>query len=332
MNTNNAKSIKTGLLIVAILTAVATACGSIFPLVGSAVSGLVLGILARHRIKNLNRSEPGIQFAGKTLMPWSIVLLGLSLPIGKVTATGADSIVVTLSTISAAFISALCFGRLLRVPPKLAVLIGTGTAICGGSAIAAMTPAIRANQHETAYSLSTIFLFNLIAVIVFPFVGRIIGLSDHGFAVWAGTAINDTSSVIATAYAWSQETGDLATIVKLSRAMLIIPATLLIGGWFRLRSPQTLGGHKKAVLNAVPWFIVFFAVASFVNQYLPASAITFTHTVSTTLITAALVAVGLSTDLHQVRVAGWRPLALGLLVWSCVATTSLVTQHLLHQW
>src|SRR5699024_1537947 len=170
--------------------------------------------------------RPGIRFAGNKVLQWSIVALGLGLSLTQVTSVGVASLSVTLVTITVAFVATLLLGRLLGIPSKLKTLIGVGTAICGGSAIAAATPIIKADEHETAFAISTIFLFNLIAVLVFPLFGHLLGMSDQGFGLWAGTAINDTSSVVAAGYSYSSAAGDHATIVKLTRATLIVPVCL----------------------------------------------------------------------------------------------------------
>jgi len=329
---NKIKSLLPGLALVLSLAAVAALLGKMFPLVGSAVVGILLGIVIRWRIVLGTSCENGIQFASRQILQWSIVALGFGLPIAELAKTGMNSLSITLATISAAFFSALIFGRLLKVPAKLCVLIGTGTAICGGSAIAAITPVVKADAHETAFSLSTIFLFNVLAVLLFPLIGHFLGLSDRGFGLWAGTAINDTSSVVAAAYSWSKGAGDYAPIVKLTRAMLIIPVALVLGVLYNLNQREKGQHCLRSLRHAAPWFIVWFVVASAVGQFLPSAVNTAAHSIAPFLITAALTAVGLSTDLGKMRQTGWRPVALGLLVWISVASTSLLVQHLTARW
>lgn len=324
---NKIRSLLPGLALVLGLAAVATLLGKTFPLMGSAVVGILLGITIRWRIAPGANCDEGIRFAAKQVLQWSIVALGFGLPIVEVAKTGMDSLSITLATVSAAFFSALVFGKLLKVPATLCVLIGTGTAICGGSAIAAITPVVKADAHETAFSLSTIFLFNVLAVLLFPLLGHIMGLSDRGFGLWAGTAINDTSSVVAAAYSWSNGAGEYATIVKLTRAMLIVPVTLILGVLYSLNQRNRNQHWLRALLRTAPWFIVWFVVASAVGQFLPSAVNTAAHFMAPLMITAALTAIGLSTDLDKMRQTGWRPVALGLLVWISVASTSLLVQH-----
>ncbi len=321
-----------GLGLVLLLALVATAFGRMFPLIGGAVMGMMLGVALRWRFPLQARFVSGIQFASRQLLQWSIVLLGLCLPIAEVVRTGLHSLSVTLMTIGAAYVSTFCFGKLLGIPPKLCTLIGTGTAICGGSAIAAVIPVLQPDDHEAAYSLSTIFLFNIVAVLLFPLCGHLLGLSDQGFGLWAGTAINDTSSVVAAGYAWSKDAGEYATIVKLTRALLIIPVTLIIGFMFRTRHTSSHSAGIVKLGRTVPWFIIWFAIASVAGGFLPAIASQYAHWLAPFLITAALTAIGISIDLAKMRQTGWRPLVLGMLVWISVAACSLLVQRVQGLW
>ncbi len=217
-----------GLLLALLIALLALLLGHWQPLVGAPVFGIVLGILARNLFDPSRRFEPGIRFGGTRVLQWSIVVLGCGLSLSQVARTGLESLWVTLVTMSTAFLAAWLLGRLLGVPDHLKILIGVGTAICGGSAIAAVTPIIRPDDHDTAFAISTIFLFNLVAVLLFPLLGHLMHMSDLGFGLWAGTAINDTSSVVAAGYSYGHAAGDYATIVKLTRSMLIIPTCLVL--------------------------------------------------------------------------------------------------------
>jgi uncharacterized integral membrane protein (TIGR00698 family) len=327
----NPRPLLAGILLTMGVALVATALGQVFPLIGPAVFGILGGIALRSRFQPGEQYLPGIRFSAKQILQWSIVALGFCLPISLVAHTGLHSLPVTLITLSTAFICALCAGRWLRVPTKLCLLIGTGTAICGGSAIAAITPVLKPDDHDTAFSLSTIFLFNIVAVLLFPLIGHLLGLSDHGFGLWAGTAINDTSSVVAAAYSWSSSAGEYATVVKLTRAMLIIPVTLLIGIVVSLRQ-HTPGSGLPSIRHASPWFIVWFVLASLTGQYLPPVLGQLARLLAPFLITMALTAIGLSTDLARMKQTGWRPVLLGLLVWGSVASSSLLVQHFTQRW
>ncbi len=318
----SARSTFPGLLLVIALAVPATLLGKAVPLLGGAVFGMLLGLLCRAFLKPSEACKPGIQFASKQLLQYSIVGLGFSLPLHEVVHTGLTSLPISLVTLAVAFTVALVAGHLLRIPEKLKVLIGAGTAICGGSAIAAITPVLQPDDHDMTYALSTIFMFNVVAVVIFPILGKMLGMSDAGFGLWAGTAINDTSSVVAAGYAWSSAAGEYATIVKLTRAMMIVPVTLVIALLFQRSQP---GGSMRRV---IPWFIVLFVLASAINEFLPPAV---THTIqhlAPFLVIGALTGVGLSTDFDRLKRAGPRPLLLGLIVWVSVAVSSLVMQHL----
>ncbi len=178
-----------GLLLTAGVAAVALVLGHVLPLVGGPVFGIVLGIVLKNLLWPGSRFDAGIRFGGKQVLQWSIIALGFGLSLDQVLKTGMESLSVTLVTMSVAFLSAWLLGRWLRVEGKLTVLIGVGTAICGGSAIAAVTPILKPDDHDTAFSISTIFLFNLVAVLLFPLLGHLMHMSDQGFGLWAGTAI-----------------------------------------------------------------------------------------------------------------------------------------------
>src|ERR1700754_1496091 len=322
-----------GLLLSVIIALVALGLGKVAPLIGGPVFGIVLGILVRNTVAPGGSYTPGIQFAGKQVLQWSIIALGFGLSLNQVAKTGLESLSVTLVTMTVAFLTAWGLGRLLKVQDKLKILIGVGTAICGGSAIAAVTPIIKPDENDTAFAISTIFLFNLVAVLLFPLLGHLLHLSDLGFGLWAGTAINDTSSVVAAGYTYSHAAGDFATIVKLTRATLIIPISLgiaLIVAWREKRS----GTSDFSLARIFPWFILWFLVASGIRTagLVPEVALPVIHFVAECLIIVALTAIGLSADLRRMASTGPRPILLGLGVWAAVALTSLLVQHLIGRW
>ncbi|AOY01336.1 YeiH family protein [Jeongeupia sp. USM3] len=321
-----------GLLLALALATVAALLGEAFPLVGGPVIGIVLGLAVNNLFHPGERFRPGIGFAGKQILQWSIIALGVGLNFTQVAHTGMQSLEVTLVTVATAFVSAIVLGKLLGVPDKLKVLIGVGTAICGGSAIAAVTPIIKPDDHETAFSISTIFLFNLVAVLLFPLLGHLLGLSDKGFGLWAGTAINDTSSVVAAGYSYSQLAGQYATIVKLTRATLIIPVCLVMA-LIVAHQNHKAGSGNFSLKRIFPWFILWFVVASLASTFglIPAAVFPYAHHIAQFLIVVALTAIGLSSNLGQMRGTGFRPILLGLGVWICVASSSLVVQHLMGQ-
>ena len=321
-----------GLLLSVGIAVVALALGRTLPLIGGPVFGIVLGIVVRNTLSPTATFTPGIQFAGKQVLQWSIIALGFGLSLDQVAKTGLESLSVTLVTMTVAFLAAWLLGRMLKVQDKLKILIGVGTAICGGSAIAAVTPIIKPDEHDTAFAISTIFLFNLVAVLLFPLLGHLLHLSDLGFGLWAGTAINDTSSVVAAGYSFSKQAGDYATIVKLTRATLIIPVCLVLAfatAWKQKKS----GASDFSLRRIFPWFILWFLVASGIRTagLVPAAMQPLLHMAAEFLIIVALTAIGLSANLRKMASTGARPILLGLGVWAAVAVSSLLVQLVIGQ-
>ena len=326
-----------GLLLAVTIGVVALVLGRYAPLIGGPVIGIVLGIIVRNLVTPPARCNPGIAFAGKKVLQWSIIALGFGLSLDQVVKTGFASLSVTLVTMTVAFITAWLLGRWLGVHGKLAILIGVGTAICGGSAIAAATPIIRADDHDTAFAISTIFLFNVIAVLLFPLLGHLLHMTDLGFGLWAGTAINDTSSVVAAGYSYSKAAGDFATIVKLTRATLIIPVCLVLAlavAASERRKLQASGsGGQFSLARIFPWFILWFLVASAIRTVglIPVAIQPVLHVGAEFLIIVALTAIGLSANVRRMISSGPRPILLGLAVWVAVALSSLGVQVVLNQ-
>ncbi|HEX7388264.1 MAG TPA: YeiH family protein [Castellaniella sp.] len=315
-----------GVLLAAGLGLVAWWLGDRFPLIGGPVFGILLGMVWRNVLGLSPVFGPGVVFSSRQVLKWSIIGLGFGLSFGQVLHTGASSLAVTAITLTTAFVSAWLLGRWMKLGGHLCTLIGVGTAICGGSAIAAVAPIIKPDDHETALSISTIFLFNVIAVLLFPPLGHWMGMSDHGFGLWAGTAINDTSSVVAAGYSYSVAAGDIATIVKLTRATLIIPVCIIIALWVAWHNQHS--ETKVSLAKIFPWFILWFLVASGIRSLdlIPSALIGPLHIGSQFLIVMALTAIGLSSDLRRMALAGARPILLGLGVWAAVSLSSLAVQ------
>lgn len=326
-------SVVPGLMLACSVGAVAWGLGNIWPIIGGPVFGIVLGLLIRNLLGVGVVFRQGLAFCARQVLQLSIIALGFGLSIQQVARTGLESIWVTLISVSAAFLTAWLLGRMLGISGKLKMLIGVGTAICGGSAIAAVTPVIRPEEHETAYAISTIFLFNIVAVLVFPLLGHWLNLSDTGFGLWAGTAINDTSSVVAAAYSYSQAAGDYATVVKLTRATLIIPICLVLAVLVAWKEKQQ-GSTGLNLVRIFPWFILWFLVASLVRSagLIPETMLPWLQTAAHALIIVSLTAIGLSSDMRRMAVAGIRPVLLGLGVWVAVAGSSLAVQALTGGW
>ncbi len=263
------------------------------------------------------------------MLQLSIILLGFGMNLYSVLKVGADSLIIMVFTLSTAFIVAYFVGKALKLRGNVPILIGVGTAICGGSAIAATAPIIKASDKEVAFSISTIFLFNIIAVFVFPALGHLFGMSDIDFGMWAGTAINDTSSVVAAGYSYSHAAGDYATIVKLTRTLMIIPITLALAVWVSRRNKsQGLEYNFKSVF---PWFILGFVAASIIVTagLIPADWASALSELGKIMIIMAMVAIGLNTKLTDLVRNGVRPIALGMCCWIALAVVALVCIYLL---
>jgi uncharacterized integral membrane protein (TIGR00698 family) len=321
-----------GLLLACAPALLAWVGGRAFPLLGGAVLAILLGLALRALWTPGAATKAGIDFTGKYVLQASIVLLGFSLDLGEVARVGRDSLQVTIVTLALAFATAWALGRFLRIPTKLTALVGVGTAICGGSAIAAVTPILRPDEHDTAFAMSTIFLFNLVAVLLFPPLGHLLGMDSAQFGLWAGTAINDTSSVVAAGYAYGRDAGDYAVIVKLARATMIVPVCLALAAavaWHdrRRASAGTPTLHARGI---VPWFILWFVAASALRTagVVPAAMQDGLHAAAGLATVLALAAIGLSADLRRMRATGPRPILLGLGVWAAVACGSLAMQAL----
>jgi len=337
-----ARAVLPGLALAVAVAAVATVVGQHVPLVGSAVPGAVIGAVIALAIKPGARLAPGIKYAGTFLLQCSVVLLGTQLSIAEAARVGLASLPVMLGTLAVCLSAAWLYGRLLGIPRDLRTLIGVGTGICGGSAIAAVSPVIEAASTDVAYAISTIFLFNIAAVLVFPLIGHAIGMSQQSFGLFAGTAVNDTSSVVATATTYGAAAANHAIVVKLVRTLMIIPICLGLAGLTARRQPaerrSTASPHPVAsarisplrVVRLVPWFLIGFVVAAGLNSagVIPSASHGPLQHVSVFLVAVALSAIGLSTNVPALRKAGPKPVLLGALLWITVAVASLGLQTL----
>jgi uncharacterized membrane protein YadS len=334
--------------------------GRLVPVVGGPVCAIVLGALVAVVTRPGERTRPGLDFAGRRLLQAAVVLLGARLSLGQVLRAGAGSLPVMLVTLAVCLTAAHALGRRLGVVGDLRTLIGVGTGVCGASAIAAVTPVIGAAGADVAYAVSTIFVFNVTAVPALPALGHLLGMDQHAFGLFAGTAVNDMSSVVAAASAYGGDAADQAVVVKLARTLMIIPICLGLAALARRRAATAdADAHADASGDAgtrsgtrgvpgadrsgkrsrtapvrvgrlVPWFLVGFLVLAAVNTtgLLPAAAHGPLGTLAGFLITLALSAIGLSTDLARLRRTGPAPLLLGGCLWLVVTATSLAVQFL----
>ncbi len=327
------REIAPGLATATALAGIATVLGKVAPIVGAPVFAIVIGIVVSTMRKNSPRLLPGLSFSSKAVLQGSIVVLGTGLSFRQVVSTGTSSLPVLLGTLSVALLGAWIFGRMLGISKDLRTLIGVGTGICGASAIAATDAVIEASETDVSYAIATIFAFNVLAVLTFPTFGHLISLTPHAFGLWAGTAVNDMSSVVAAASIFSLHATPYAIIVKLTRTLMIIPITIAIAFWRSKKAASDLGPvsrfhHFKHVHRVLPIFIGWFLLAVFLNTFglIPGGVHTALSELAQFMITIALGAIGLSTRVDKIRLAGLRPLALGAILWILVAASSLLLQ------
>ncbi|TCK26801.1 YeiH family protein [Pseudonocardia endophytica] len=328
-----------GLLVALAVAAAATAAGTALPVVGGPVFGIVFGLVVAVVLRPGPRMRPGIGFASRPVLQTSIVVLGATLSLSQIADVGMGSLPVMLGTLAVALAGAYVAGRLLGVRGDTQLLIGVGTAICGASAIAATQSVVRAKESQVAYAVATIFVFNVAAVLTFPQLGHLMGLDPHAFGLWAGTAINDTSSVVAAGYAYGGDAGSYAVIVKLTRTLMIIPIVVGLAMWAARREAavsEPAGAGDAAQKRRLPWrklvplFLVGFVATSALTSVgvIPAAWHPALTAVGTFLITTALAGIGLSMQPSEIRHAGIRPLLLGAVLWVLVAASSLGLQAL----
>ncbi len=301
-------------------------------IIGASVIALFIGMIVNAFRKPGPATAPGIKFTSKKLLKFAIILLGASLNITTVLTVGKFSLTVMLFTLATCFGLGALIGKALKLNWKTSSLINAGTGICGGSAIAAIAPVIEADDMDIAYGMSATFLFDTVMIVVFPLLGRWMGLSDAAFGLWAGTAVNDTSSVVATGYAFSEAAGDFATMVKLTRTLSIIPAVLVFAAInLHIKKKQNADSKaaKVSIKSIFPWFIVFFLVMSGLTSIglLPAALTAAMKTVSKFLMVAALAAIGLNTNFKSLCKSGARPMLHGFIVSLLVVLVAIAVEY-----
>lgn len=308
--------------------------GNLFPVIGGPVFSILIGMILTLMIKDKGSMRPGIAFTSKKILQYAVILLGFGMNLTDILAKGRQSLPIIISTISTSLIVSFLLYKLLHMDAKVSTLIGVGSSICGGSAIAATAPVIEADDEEIAQSISVIFLFNVIAALVFPALGSMLHLSNEGFGLFAGTAVNDTSSVTATASAWDgihgSNTLNAATIVKLTRTLAIIPITLALAIYRAGKKEEALEEHgaKFSLKQVFPMFVLFFILASVVTTVfsLPAAVTDPLKTLSKFFIVMAMAAIGLNTHIVKLVKTGGKPIFMGFCCWVAIAAVSLGIQ------
>lgn len=321
-----------GLALATVLALPATWLGSQLPLLGGPLFGIALGVAAGSVVRravptHVEKLRPGLLVAGHHVLQAAIVVMGFTLPLPRVVSIGRDSMPVLVGTLTVALGGAWLLRRALRLDADTATLIGVGTAICGASAIAAVTAVIRPTQERVAYALATILTFNVVAVLGYPALGHLLDMSSHAFGLWAGTAINDTSSVVAAAAAFGPDASDYAVVVKLTRSLVIVPICVV------LQIQQARRTGSRSLWRAIPVFLLGFLAASVVSSLgvLPDAAVPVLTWLSTFLVTTALAGIGMTLDLGGLRTTGPRPILFGGILAAAVSVTSLGIQEVTGQ-
>ena len=321
--------------------------GKLFPIIGGPVIAILAGMLVSLFWTPNDTFKPGVTFTSKKILQYAVILLGFGLNLSVILETGKQSLPIIICTIAASLLIAYVLHKVMHIDSNISTLIGVGSSICGGSAVAATAPVIEADDEEVAQAISVIFFFNVIAALIFPVMGRFLGFdttSGEAFGIFAGTAVNDTSSVTATASTWDSmwnlgsQTLDKAVTVKLTRTLAIIPITLVLALiQAKKKKTEDKTGNSFSLKSVFPMFILWFIVASIITTVcislgVEASVFSPLKDLSKFFIIMAMAAIGLGTNVVKLIKNGGKPILLGACCWAGVTGVSLVMQHLLHLW
>ena len=315
--------------------------GKLVPVIGGAVLAILSGMVIGFFVKRKSPFQSGVRFTAKKILQYAVILLGFGMDLNIVMKTGKQSLPIIVLTITTSLTVSYLLFRKMKISKNISTLIGVGSSICGGSAIAATAPVIDAEEEDVAQAISVIFFFNVLAALIFPALGSLIGfstVSGDSFGIFAGTAVNDTSSVTAAASTWDglynlgTQTLDKAVTVKLTRTLAIIPITMTLA---YMRAKKTKTAEKVSIKHVFPFFILFFVLASIITTI----AIHFgvgievfkpLKDLSKFFIVMALAAIGFNTDIVKLIKSGGRPLVMGFCCWVSITAVTLIMQHLLH--
>lgn len=341
--TKNAK----GLLLCLLIAIPSWFLGKQFPIIGGAVIAIITGMIVTLFLKDKSTLESGIKFTSKKILQWAVILLGFGMNLTVIVQTGRQSLPIIISTIATSLVIAYVMHKTMHIPGKISTLVGVGSSICGGSAIAATAPVIDADDEEVAQAISVIFFFNVLAALLFPTFGKLIGFATEtgeAFGIFAGTAVNDTSSVTAAASTWDSmwslgsSTLDTAVTVKLTRTLAIIPITLVLA-FIRTQNEKNNGeaGKKVSLKKIFPFFILYFVAASIITTIavslgVDASVFSPIKELSKFFIVLAMAAIGLNTNIVKLIKTGGKPIVMGFCCWIGITGISLLMQRLLGIW
>ncbi len=328
-----------GFLLTLILAALAIWLNKLVPgdLIGTSILVLLLGMFFHPVVDKMPQASSGVHFVSTTVLKVGIILMGISLSFSQVLMVGKYALVLMMFTLTTAFGGGYIFGRLFKVDWKLSSLLSASTAICGGTAVATLGPVIEADDSHIAYAISATFLFDLLTVILFPWFGKLLGLTDISYGLWVGTAVNDTSSVVAAGYGFSEVAGSFAVIVKLTRTLFIVPIVLIfsyIHARRKLRSAAAAETEEKVNIASIfPWFVLLFLAMVAVKSTgaLPEHVVSGISSLSRLFMIMALGAIGLKTSMEEVKGVGWKPMFLGVTIDTSVVFVALAVQAVLQQ-
>ncbi len=330
------KSILPGILLCIAIALVAIVINKVLPidLIGIALISLLLGMLLNPVISKYKLFGQGINWTSNRMLRIGIILTGITLSFSQVFQAGKYALILMLFTLTTAYGVGYICRKIFKINWKLSNLLSTSTAICGGTAVATLGPVIEADDREIAYALSATFIFDLLTVIAFPWIGKLIGLSDTSYGLWIGTAVNDTSSVVAAGYAFSDAAGALATIVKLTRTLFIVPIVLIFS-WIHTKKKMQISRFQKQekikVSKIFPWFILgFLAVVGIRSSGLiPQPAVSTITDLAKFFLPTALGAIGLKTSFKEVAGVGVKPMVAGVVIDVAVVIVSLFAQGMI---
>lgn len=307
-----------GLLLVALVGAAAWGVSAVVEALSPLVVGIVLGVLVANTVGVPEVAAHGVRVAARSFLRLGIVLLGLRLSLGDLAGLGPDGLVVVAAVVTITFLGTRWLARRLGLSDDLGLLVATGYSICGASAIAAVDGVVRADEEEVAYAISLVTLCGTLSILVLPVLAALAGVEGATFGTWVGGAVHDVGQVVATAAQGGDEALAAATVVKLTRVVLLAPLVAIVAIGVRRRTVVTAGERRPPI---VPMFVLGFLVAIVVRStgVLSDQALDLAATAEKVLLTAALVALGMGVDVGRLRRLGGRPLTLGLLAWALVA-------------
>ncbi|KXB58704.1 YeiH family protein [Gemelliphila asaccharolytica] len=341
MSMSSLKTNYKGILLCLIIALPCTYLGHLFPLIGGAVIAIIAGMILTHFIPHKDHLSPGITFTAKKILQYAVILLGFGMNLSVVIKTGKESLPIIISTICTSLIVAYIVAKLAKMDSKTSTLIGVGSSICGGSAVAATAPVIEASGEEVAQAISVIFFFNVLAAIIFPTLGTFLGfshLNGDAFGIFAGTAVNDTSSVTAAAATWDNmynlgtQTLDKAVTVKLTRTLAIIPITLILAFYTAKKNHHR--ERTVSMKSVFPFFILLFVIASIITTVCVHFGVDIKYfkpfkELSKFFIVMAMTAIGLNTDIVKLVKTGGKPIALGFCCWIAITIVTILMQNML---